>query len=155
MTATSRHAGERHLSSVSLLRRRPWLLIILTSSSVILHVWMLFAHPHGVLLTSLMAAMTAWCTWCTIDLVTRPTSHCLRRLLVMSLGMFVLHAGMLMGLSVASGHEHHHNSPTSTGTHEYAMLGIMLLEYMITLLCGARLRCNRQETNQAALQERR
>lgn len=121
----------------------------LAAASVLAHLWMLSVHAHGAGLTVLMIAMTLWCAWCAVEAVLRPTSHCLQRLLVMSLAMAAVHTIMIIGLPGAGsgGHAHHHATYdaapaaiTAASDHAQAMLMIIAVEFLVAGACALSLR---------------
>lgn len=121
--------------------RQHWLVLALSSAAVIWHAVMLVAHSHGIGFSAVLIAMTLWCAGCTVELVARPSVHCLRRLAVMSALMILVHAVMVAGFpGVGSGHQHHGGSATTstvtTGNSTLLMLGIMVLELMVALSAG-------------------
>lgn len=117
--------------------------------SVAAHIWMLAAHAHGVALTVLMIAMTLWCAWCAVEAIGRPTTHCLQRLLLMSLAMAGVHTVMLLGMpgTDSGGHAHHHATYdaapaaiTAASDHAQAMLMIIAVEFLVAGACALSLR---------------
>lgn len=107
------------------------------------HGWVLVAHPHGIGLTVVMAAMALWCAVCTVELWVRPSPHCLRRLCLMSLAMVVTHAVLVAGAPGIGGHTHHTAGATGAAPptdHASAMLALIAIEFAVALAAGLALR---------------
>jgi hypothetical protein len=141
-------------------RTATWLAALLAAASLPLHAWMLADHPHGLLLTALMAAMALGCLWCAVNAVrslafpavapaARPPcsrGSSVRHLWAMALSMALLHVALLTGFPVSPG-AHHHGS-AATGGHLAAgvetgtplMLVIIALELAVCFACAAALR---------------
>lgn len=135
-------------------RLRPaWVVTTSAAISLLGHLWMLAAHAHGPLLTGLMVGMTLWCGWCAAKVVLRPTSHCLYRLLMISLAMAAVHTAMIVvsGQPGAGGHALHHTaeasisgaSVTAAGDHVSATLAIIAVEFLVAAVCAVELRRRR------------
>jgi hypothetical protein len=96
----------------------------LATASVPLHIWMLAAHSHGLLLALLMGAMTLWCLWCAAGTVRRvdarprgtacPRTRALRHLWLMAGVMALLHVVLLTGVLGGGGHHAGHGAGVGT-----------------------------------------
>ena len=129
------------------LSRPAWVVAAVAALAVVAHLWMLAVHAHGALLTGLMIVMTLWCGWCAVEALLRPTTHCLQRLLLMSLAMVAVHTMMIIGPAQGGlgGHAHHHaaetaGSSTAGAGHASAMLTIIAVEFLVAAVCAASLR---------------
>lgn len=131
----------------------------LAVASLPLHAWMLLAHAHGVVPTSLMAAMTLWCLGCAVGVVRAPAgpgraapcsrTRSLRHLWAMGAVMALLHVGLLTDwLGLGGGHAGHAMHGAATGTGAGAgvsegtslMLAVVVLEVAICFACAVALR---------------
>lgn len=115
-----------------------------------LHVAVLVMHPHGLVTTVVLLAMTAWCALCGARLLrghgTAPASEAagtLRMLLVSAAAMVLAHAALVAGLP-GIGAGHHHDGGAAATAHDAgatrAMLGIVVLELGVGLTSALALR---------------
>lgn len=133
----------------------------LATASVPLHIWMLAAHSHGLVLSLLMGAMTLWCLWCAAGTVRRvdarprgtacPRTRALRHLWLMAGVMALLHVVLLTGVLGGGGHAGHGagagvvaSSTTALepggGTGTSLMLAIIVVEVAVCFACAMALR---------------
>lgn len=108
-----------------------------------LHVWMLVAHAHGLLLGAAIGAMVLACTVCGVH-VLRGTSGCraLQQLQAMAVLMVLAHAVMTAGLPGVGlgggGHDHAGRGDVvgNALAAEGAMLMIMGVELAVAMCAG-------------------
>lgn len=118
------------------------------------HIWVLIAHPHGVVLGALMIAMAMWCGMCAIEAWRKPNDRGFRMLIGMSIAMAIIHVALVLGDHGGSGGHAHHGASDSAllgaeaaGTDALvgtsmiaAMLGIAALELVIAFCAAVAIR---------------